>query len=751
MRAPWSRRGQDPRSDLVIKSASSERKSRWSWRSLLPGRREAPPIHGPWLRLSRDYLLAQGARILTEEASRIVADVPGGSQIAYTDMQGRDQDGAFPLVPGSAAATEMIAAIETRSRSGALRLVPAIDALALAASFSAPTAEKKGRSQRVAGGSHEETASPQQDSGLILHWEKPPAHTSISRSWESASAEIEYRFTGRDHFGRLEDTLRVTADPTGGVEYPVLDLSQATMAQSAPLTSTDRDVLKTVLDQMDERLHPDLEAAAGFLRLRSQTEYRRRIETAQGIAERARREQPEEARQTEQALKQEVAAISAVFAVEVEASVTAAWVIHSPMADVIYHLPGGATVEVALDLGRAAAEPLTCSVCQQATREAAICAHAHILCPTCRDLTPGLCGLCSGAISSKPANRSGARQATRAGRKDASPAVSLEGVARLGPAMWRACAGWLLEQQGYTLNPATIDATSACWRGVDADGKGLFIQALRNAPSHVISERDVAEMARLAHEQRLERALLLAAGSPTRAASALAEASKVHILDGETLRSQLATVAESVDRQQTTAQAEAKTRARAAIGAYVAMQKALTAAAKRLEAKSAKPHAPASATLTKARDQLRAARIAADQAFLAWETLLADWLESFGSAPAHDGTLPLLSDASEFAALRERGTHLGSVLADLLRELAVTPSDGEMGYSAWRAAVVEEARLRCAALIARLKTVDPAQWADFDVARPPASETDALEAEIAARRASARADKAQSQVTRLAG
>ncbi len=666
-------------------------------------------------------------------------------------MQGRDQDGAFSLVPGSAAATEMIAAIETRSRSGALRLAPAIDALALAASFSAPTAEKKGRSQTVAGGSREVAASPRHEGGLVLHWEKPPANIVISRSWESASVEVEYRFTGRDHFGRLEDTLRVTANPTGGVEHPVLDLSQATTAQSAPLTPTDRDVLKTVLDQMDERLHPDLEAAAGFLRLRSQAEYRRRIETAQGIAERARREQPEEARQTEQALKQEVAAISAVFAVEVEASVTAAWVIHSPMADVIYHLPGGATVEAALDLGRAAAEPLTCAACQQATREATICAHAHILCPACRDLTPGLCGLCSGAISSKTASSSGALQATRAGRKDASPALSLEGLTRLGTAMWRACAGWLLEQQGYTLNPVTVDTTSACWRGVDADGKELFIQALRRAPSHVISERDVAETARLAHEQRLERALLLAAGSPTRAARTLAEASNVRLLDGGTLRAQLAIVAESMDRQQTNAQAEAKARARAAIAAHAAMQKTLTAAAKRLEAKSAKPHAPTNATLAKARDQLRAARIAADQAFLAWETLLADWLESFGSAPAHDGTLPLLGDASEFAALRERGTHLGSALADLLRELAATPSDGEIGYSAWRAAVVEEARLRCAALIARLKTVDPAQWADFDAARPPASETDALEAEIAARRASARADKAQSQVTRLAG
>jgi hypothetical protein len=181
------------------------------------------------------------------------------------------------------------------------------------------------------------------------------------------------------------------------------------------------------------------------------------------------------------------------------------------------------------------------------------------------------------------------------------------------------------------------------------------------------------------------------------------------------------------------------------------MQKTLTAAAKRLESRSAKPRAPVSATPAKARDQLRAARIAADQAFLAWETLLADWLADFGSAPAHDGTLPLLSDERAFTAHRERCIHLGSALADLLRELVATPGDGDMGYSVWRSAVIEEARLRCAALIARLKTVDPAQWDDFDAARPPARATDALEAEIAARRASARADKAQSQVTRLVG
>ena len=117
--------------------------------------------------------------------------------------------------------------------------------------------------------------------------------------------------------------------------------------------------------------------------------------------------------------------------------------------------------------------------------------------------------------------------------------------------------------------------TSACWRGVDADGKELFIQALRNAPSHSISEPDVAETARLAHEQRLEHALLLIAGSPTRAAVS-GEGQQRAYLDGGTLRSQLATIAESVDRQQANAQAEAKTHARAAIAAHAATQKALT-------------------------------------------------------------------------------------------------------------------------------------------------------------------------------
>jgi hypothetical protein len=225
----------------------------------------------------------------------------------------------------------------------------------------------------------------------------------------------------------------------------------------------------------------------------------------------------------------------------------------------------------------------------------------------------------------------------------------------------------------------------------------------------------------------------------------------VRIVDGEILRAHLATLAGSADHRQATAQAEAKTRARAAISAHAAMQKALAAATKRIEAKSPRPRAVGKATPAKAREQLRATRISANQAFLAWETLFADWLETFGSAPAHDGTLPILVDASAFTPLRERAAHLGGVLADLLYELAVTPSDGELGYGSWRAAVLEEARLRCAALAAQLQIIDPAQWADFDAACSQARETDALEAEVAARRASARADKAQSQVTQRAG
>jgi hypothetical protein len=697
------------------------------------------------LRLARDYLIASGGRVRTDESSRIVADLPDGSQMIYTDTPGHAQDGAVLLAPGSAAAAEMIAEIEARSRFGALHLTSPIDALTLATSLSAPAIAKKVQLESSADGSW-------RDERLIIHWKKAPVHTVVSRSWESTYVEVEYRVAGRDHSGRLEDTLRIAVDLSGDVKSAVLGLSQASAAQSAPLTSTDRDLLKAVLGQMDRRLQPQVEAAASFLRLRSEGEYRQRIEMAQGIAERARREQPEEARQTEQALKQELAALGAVFAVEVEATVAAAWVIHSPMADVSYHLPGGSTVEVALDLGRARAQTLTCASCQRATREAAICAHAHILCPLCRDLTAEACMICAGAAPFTSADQRGSPQAARDRRKDTFSALTLEGLACLGPEMWRASVAWLVERQGYTLSALPLRHwQAACWSGMDTDEKSIFIHALRGDPAQIISERDVAETARLARERRLDCALLLAAGAPTRAARALAESSSVRIVDGEALRAQLGALAGSADQQQATAQAEAQARARAAISAYAAMQKALTAATKRIEAKSPRPRATENATLAQARERLRATRASADQAFLAWKTLLADWLGAFGSAPAHNGTLPILVDASAFTSLRERAAHLGGVLSDLLRELAATPNDGELGYSAWRAAVVEEAKLRCVALATQLQTIDPAQWGDFDAARSPAQETDALEAEVAARRASARADKAQSQVTQFAG
>jgi hypothetical protein len=706
---------------------------------LLPPRSAAPLAHGPWLRLARDYLLAQGAHIQTEEASRIVAELPDGAQVAYTDAPDGAQDGSLLLVPGSAAVAEVGAEIEARSRVGALRLASAVDALALAASFSAHRAGRKPRSQLGAAVSLGEGA-------LTIHWEKPPTRATVSRPRERATIELEYRLAGRDHFGRIEDTLRVSVDPTDEAEGPALDLLQLSAAQSAPLAPADRAMLKTILERTDERLRPGLEAFASFLRLRSEGEYRRRVETAQGVAERARRERPEEARQTAQALKQEVATLGAVFAVEVEGAVTAAWVVYTPVADVVYHLPGGSTVAVTLDLGRAAANPVACMACQRATREVSICAHAHILCLACRDWLTEPCAICAGSVASLPTPAP-----MRVVRKDASSVLTLAALTRLGPAMWRASAGWLLERQGYTLSALASDTAAVCWRGVDADGGALFLRALRGNPSRTISERDIAETSLLARAQRVKRAVLLAAGSPTRSAQRMAEASDVRIVDGEALRSQLAALAESVDGQQEGALAETRARAKSASAANAAMQKALASAAKRLDATPSPSRASGSATLAKAQDQLRAARTAADQAYLAWDTLLSDWLDGFGSAPAHDGSLPMLADADEFTSLRERAAHLGIALTAVLRDITATPGDGEMGYGAWRAAVVEEERLRCVALELRLRMIDPAEWADFDAARSQERAAEASQAEIAARRASARADKAQSQVTQLAG
>jgi hypothetical protein len=757
MRWLWQGRAKNAAGGAVADpTESSQRQTRRGWLAFLPGKREAALSHGPWLRLAHDYLLAQGARIRSEDATLIAGDQADGTSVTYTDAleRAQAQADALLLVPGSAAASAIVADIEARTRVGAMRLAPADAPLALAASFWAAAPIARHGAQSVAAGLREGPGQLGyvQEGRLTLHWEKPPVRTTVSRTWERTTLELEYRVAGRDRFGRLADTARIGIDSTSGNECPAIEPTQAAAAQSARLTASESDMTRAVLSRMEERLRPQLDAAASFLRMRSEAEYRGRIEVLNGVAERMRREQPEDLRETEQALKREVAALGAVFAVEVECALAAIWVVHTPMASAICQLPGGAQVELTLDLGRATATPLTCASCQASTLEAAICAHTHILCAACSDLAPGTCAICAAQSSAgKTPKRRTVRQPARASRKEPAAELTLDGLTSLWPAMWQACVGWLLEQQGFTVNTLPCEGAEARWRGVDSDGQDVFIHALRGDSAQAIRERDITETIRLARELGLERALLLSAGVATPPALAVSEAAHIRLIDGEMLRAQLATLGGSYDRHVESAQAETKARARAAIGARAAIQQALATALMALVFESDQQRAVGSAALARAREQLGSARVSAEQAFVAWETLVANWLAAFASAPAHDGSLAFLLDASGFKTLRERGVHLGSALANILREIADTPSDGEMGYGAWRATVVEEARLRLDARRARLDTVDPAQWAEFDLARPAAQEVEASQAEIAAARASARADKAQSQVTQLAG
>jgi len=739
MRWPWSARGKGAPAGAVIHPAPPPaRQTPRGWLAFLRGRRADETAHGPWLRLARDYLLAHGARIRMEEEALITGMLSNGSLVTYTDAPERAGDGALLLVPGSAVVTQLVAEIEARSRIGALRLTPAAEPLALAASFSAPR-----------------DAGQDQESSLRLHWEKRPARATTLRSYERTTAELEFRVSGRDRFGRITDTVRIGLDPASGEPRPILELAQVAATQSTLLTPSDRDMLRALFGIVDGRVRRPLDAAAAFLRMRSEPEYRRRIETAGALAARVRRERPESALETDQALQREIAALGSVFAVEVECALAAAWVIHTPMASVAYHLAGGATVEITLDLGRAAAETLTCAVCQTATREATICAHGHALCAACHAPAPSTCAICAGAASAnqrRPVRRTAASQPTIGDHKGAATGLDLEGFALMSPAMWRACVGWLLERQGYTMASALAsNEAEARWRGADAEDRDVFIRALRRAPARELQQHEVVETARLAREHHLDRAVLLTAGVSSPTARDAAEANNMRIIDGEALRAQLASLAVSYDRQIESVVAETKARARAATAAHVAIRKALVNASKALGSRSAQPRVVGSAALAQARERLRAARIATEQAFLAWETLLAEWLAAFGPAPAHDGSLTFLVDANSFKALRERAAHLGSALESALREIADAPAHGEMGYDAWRAAVVEEARLRCAALQTRLRVVDPAEWTDFEAARASVREAEDTYAERAAAHASARADKAQSQVAQLAG
>jgi hypothetical protein len=279
----------------------------------------------------------------------------------------------------------------------------------------------------------------------------------------------------------------------------------------------------------------------------------------------------------------------------------------------------------------------------------------------------------------------------------------------------------------------------------------VVVCALRLTQSAPLLDADMRRLVTVAANEPGARLLALTTAEATVGAWLIARASGAELLDRPALERLLAGLATAYTREREQSQDDAKAQAKVAAATRKKLITALTAADKQAKAPLSTQAVSGRVAVRKAVDQAREARRLASQALLAWETLLTDWLATFGERPARDGSLPLLVEPAVWTELAVRADHLKKPLVDALRALTKTAGGGDLGYGAWRQALGEELAARCAALLWRASMIDPDQWREYAAAVNDLALQEASRADNAASHAAARAERAQSQIAERAG
>jgi hypothetical protein len=152
------------------------------------------------------------------------------------------------------------------------------------------------------------------------------------------------------------------------------------------------------------------------------------------------------------------------------------------------------------------------------------------------------------------------------------------------------------------------------------------------------------------------------------------------------------------------------------------------------------------AALLEAVEAISSAITISTQAFLAWETLAADWNASFGDHEGRDGSLLITAESASFDEIDDRAGHLAEVILQALVQIQSTPGTGELGYTAWRKAVMEELLARSEVMRRRISIVVPSRWQVYAEARDTHKLQEAEEAATQASYARGRAEKALTQL-----
>ncbi len=453
-----------------------------------------------------------------------------------------------------------------------------------------------------------------------------------------------------------------------------------------------------------------------------------------------------------EALQRERMRLADAYAVNVDVQLDSVALITSQVAEVALRDKAGKSVTAQIDLGRACMLPLRCASCGSAVETASCCSQSHVVCAVCMLGSQSLCPICAAHQAGNPipaTSRLGTHQPS------SQPAtyspysqgerLSIDDLDAMSPDTWHLFIAWLLERMGYLSRRSELNGTSSRFSG-ESDGLQFTAAAIRLESGVAIGPVEVQNVAALRAGDSQLIALLLSSAPATREAAAMAERLGVRVLDRSSLSTWLERL-EAAHSLEVAAEVQA-TQERAAHAETIRgrLLADLDALEDELSHAVNTRKAVGRAALLSAVEAITSANAVSTQVFLAWETLATDWTACFGEHEERDGSLLITEDPASFDEIGERAQHLEAVTKQALERIQNTPGTGELGYTAWRKAVLEELVARIDALRLRIGAVSPSDWHDFREARSVQKLQQAEEAATMATYARGRADKALAQL-----
>jgi hypothetical protein len=726
------------------------------------------------LRFARDYLVASGARVRVEDADLLSATLQDDRTVRYTTSlaRARNEEQTELLVQGGTALAELLDECAARSRLVALRLWDTGDPVAIArAALAAPVSrcticapalddQDASRSDAMRFGTQHCERCPWRENRTVLAGFGPTISSGQERRRrESQSVELTFHMIGTDRRGRHDEWKRVAFDLATGRETALLSLNSVLRMDTnddTKLETTTGSTLEAAIGHGQAVLSPAATALATFLRLRGEEDYQRRSRDIRTTYDRLLREGSEDKDLVHSAFQRELMRLAESYAVDVEVQLDSIALITTVIAEVsLRDGSGKKTITVDVDLGRACMLPLSCDLCRSSLQSGRRCSRGHLICarctlsaepaaggepcPVCRQVPAPL------SIAARAHTSSTLQTAPASGNLTRSDQLHATDLDAMTPETWHLFATWLLERMGYTSERSESGEHGSRFFG--HLGERQFVAAaLRLPEGSAVGKVEVQSVAALGAGSPDRQVLLITTSVVGKEAMAAAHDLDVTLVE----RAELETLLEQQEAAHTReVAAEAQAAEERALRAETTRTSVLSLLDQMEDALARAVNTRKTGTravLLESVERISAGTAVCTQAFVAWETLTTDWTAAFGEHEGRDGDLLITADLATLDEIGERARHLAAVTLQALGQVQETPGAGELGYTAWRKAVVEELLARCDAVRCRFNAILPTAWQDYSKARDTAKLQQAEEATVVASYARGRAEKALAQL-----